>query len=141
MTDTFDLQRFVDAQGSGVYDCALAELRSGRKRSHWIWFVLPQIAGLGNSPQSIRFALSGPREARAYLAHPVLGPRLIECMEAIEVAPDIEALMGSPIDVMKLHSCASLFLLIDPREMAFHAVLARHYGWRLDAQTMALLAS
>ena len=82
MTDPFDLQRFVDAQ-HGVYDQALAEIRAGRKRSHWMWFVWPQRAGLGHSDMARRYAISGDDEARAYLAHPILGPRLTEITAAI----------------------------------------------------------
>jgi uncharacterized protein (DUF1810 family) len=82
--DPFDLQRFLDAQDDdGTYDRALAELRDGRKRTHWMWFVLPQVAGLGRSPTAQRFAVSGLDEAAAYLAHPVLGPRLVACCRAL----------------------------------------------------------
>ena len=110
MTDPFDLQRFVDAQ-QGVYDQALAEIRAGRKRSHWMWFVWPQRAGLGHSDMARRYAISGDDEARAYLAHPVLGPRLAEITAAITATASgdtAEAILG-PVDALKLRSSLELF--------------------------------
>src|SRR6201996_8343465 len=103
--DPFDLQRFVDAQeGGGAYSDALAELRDGRKRGHWIWFVFPQIAGLGSSPMSQAYAIGSLAEARAYLAHPVLGPRLRECCEALlatDPSQSAEQILGA-IDALKV---------------------------------------
>src|SRR6266513_756425 len=105
--DQFDLQRFVEAQ-AGVYEQACAELRSGRKRSHWMWYVFPQIQGLGSSAMSTRYAIRSLAEASAYLAHPVLGPRLIECAEAALSVRERTAhdIFGSPDD-RKLKSCAT----------------------------------
>ncbi|TQM62934.1 DUF1810 domain-containing protein [Humibacillus xanthopallidus] len=111
MTDPFDLERFVRAQeDSGTYEQALAELRAGRKRSHWMWFVLPQVAGLGHSATAQRYAVSGLDEARALLAHPVLGPRLIECARALEQLDehDPRKVLGD-IDAVKLRSSMTLF--------------------------------
>jgi uncharacterized protein (DUF1810 family) len=137
--DPFDLQRFVDAQDGGIYDGALAELRAGRKRGHWIWFVLPQIAGLGRSETSRHFALSGLDEARAYLAHPLLGPRLVECARALLDLPggDPVAVLGS-VDAQKLQSSMTLFDRAgdDP---VFGQVLAKYFGGRADEGTTSRL--
>ena len=140
--DPFDLQRFVDAQDAGgTYDAALAELRRGRKTSHWMWFVFPQLAGLGRSPTARRFALSGGDEARAYLAHPVLGPRLRECAQALTALPtaDPVAVLGS-VDAQKLRSSMTLFALVAPQEPVFGEVLGRCFGGEDDPSTTALLA-
>jgi uncharacterized protein (DUF1810 family) len=139
-TDAFDLQRFVDAQdGGGTYDRALAELRAGRKQGHWIWFVLPQIAGLGRSETSRHYALSGLEEARAYLAHPVLGPRLVQCARALLDLPggDPVAVLGS-IDAQKLQSSMTLFDRAgdDP---VFAQVLAKYFAGRADEGTTSRL--
>jgi uncharacterized protein (DUF1810 family) len=134
-----DLSRFVDAQASGVYEQALRELRAGRKQGHWIWFVLPQIAGLGRSATSQYYALSGLPEARDYLAHPVLGPRLVECAQALLDLPggDAVAVLG-PIDAVKLRSSMTLFSRAggDP---VFAAVLAKYFAGRPDQATLDLL--
>ena len=109
MSDRFDLQRFVEAQ-AGVYERVCAELRAGEKRSHWMWFIFPQIKGLGSSPMAVRFAISGLEEARAYLDHAVLGPRLRECT-GIVVGVEKRAvgdIFGYPDD-MKFHSSMTLF--------------------------------
>src|SRR6201996_4086916 len=115
--DPFDLQRFVDAQeGGGAYSDALAELRDGRKRGHWIWFVFPQIAGLGQSPTSRLYAIGSLPEARAYLAHPLLGPRLQEstaALLALDPSLSAERILGG-IDAMKLRSSMTLFARADP---------------------------
>ncbi|HET7799990.1 MAG TPA: DUF1810 domain-containing protein [Humibacillus xanthopallidus] len=111
MTDPFDLERFVRAQeASGTYDRALAELRDGRKLSHWMWFVFPQVAGLGRSATAQRYAVSGLPEARAYLAHPVLGRRLVECAQALDDLGerDPQQVLGD-IDAVKLCSSMTLF--------------------------------
>jgi uncharacterized protein (DUF1810 family) len=141
MSDRFDLARFVDAQDQGgTYEAALAELRAGRKTSHWMWFVFPQIAGLGRSPISRRFAIFSPEEARAYLAHPVLGPRLIESARTlIEGATDsAEEVLGG-IDALKLRSSMTLFARADPDEPVFAHVLDRYFGGQPDDATDQLL--
>lgn len=136
------LQRFLDAQeDAAIYARALGELRAGRKRSHWIWFVFPQIAGLGSSPMSRAYALGSLEEARAYLAHPLLGPRLRECCEALLAAPDeltTERILGG-IDTLKLRSSMTLFHHADPEEPLFPAVLARFYRGEPDPETDRLL--
>src|SRR3954470_3277102 len=109
--DPFDLERFVRAQDAGgTYTAALAELEEGRKRGHWIWFVLPQVAGLGRSQTAQRYAVSGLDEARAYLRHPVLAPRLHECVEALDAldTTDANRVLG-PVDAVKLRSSMTLF--------------------------------
>jgi uncharacterized protein (DUF1810 family) len=134
-----DLSRFVDAQDGGTYEQALRELRAGRKQGHWIWFVFPQIAGLGRSPTSQHYALSGLDEARAYLAHPVLGPRLVEAAQALLDLPgdDAVAVLG-PIDAVKLRSSMTLFSRAggDP---VFAAVLAKYFAGQDDEATLACL--
>ncbi|MBB5699908.1 DUF1810 domain-containing protein [Sphingomonas yantingensis] len=109
VTEGYDLERFVTAQ-AGVYPAALAELRAGEKRSHWMWFVFPQIAGLGRSAMAAAYAIGSIEEARAYLAHPVLGPRYLECVEALLMhrGRSAEAIMGT-VDAMKLRSSLTLF--------------------------------
>lgn len=121
--DSFDLDRFVRAQ-DGTFATALTEIRSGRKRSHWMWYVLPQIAGLGFSAMSQRYAIRSAAEARAYLAHPVLGPRLIECVEALLKVERRSAheIFGSPDD-LKLRSCATLFAQVTPPGSVFEQLL------------------
>ncbi|THJ66493.1 DUF1810 domain-containing protein [Arthrobacter echini] len=135
--DPYDLARFVDAQDAhNTYEQALTELRAGRKRGHWIWFVFPQIQGLGSSPTSVRYAISSLDEARAYLSHPVLGPRLLECVHALlnlEGNDPVEVLGG--IDARKLQSSMTLFNLAAPQELWFKAVLDRYYGGAEDLAT------
>ena len=132
---TFSLQRFVDAQ-SQTYDQALAELRAGHKRTHWMWFVFPQIAGLGRSGMAQRFAISGLDEARAYLAHPVLGRRLVESARALTAldTDDPAAVMG-PVDAMKLKSSMTLFAVAAPDEPVFREVLDHYFAGELDEET------
>ena len=135
------LQRFVDAQDeSGTYAAALAELSTGRKRSHWMWFVFPQIAGLGRSPTAQHFAITDLDEARAYLAHPILGPRLRECATALVGldATDPVAVLGS-IDAVKLRSSMTLFAHADPDEPLFRDVLARYFEGDEDPATLERL--
>lgn len=135
--DPLDLERFVDAQDmGGTYEHALAELRRGRKRSHWMWFVFPQIAGLGSSPMARRYGISSLVEAQAYLAHPVLGPRLLDCTRALLQTGAIraEAVFGS-IDAIKLRSSMTLFARADPDEPVFGQVLDRFYAGRVDPAT------
>jgi uncharacterized protein (DUF1810 family) len=141
MSDPYDLQRFVDAQDrGGTYDGALAELRDGRKTSHWMWFVFPQIAGLGSSPMAQRYAISSLDEARAYLAHPVLGDRLRESARALTGldtrSPD-EVLGG--IDAMKLRSSMTLFMRAAPDDPLFAQVLDQYFGGAADDATDARL--
>jgi uncharacterized protein (DUF1810 family) len=135
------LQRFVAAQDeSGTYAGALAELLTGRKRSHWMWFVFPQIAGLGRSPTAQFFAIADLEEARAYLAHPVLGPRLRECAAALAGldGTDPVAVLGD-IDATKLRSSMTLFAHADPDEPLFGTVLDKYYAGQEDDATLALL--
>jgi uncharacterized protein (DUF1810 family) len=136
---TADLSRFVDAQ-AGTYSQALAELRAGRKTGHWVWFVLPQVAGLGRSPTAQHYAISGLDEARAYLAHPVLGPRLVECAQALLDLPgdDAAAVLG-PVDAMKLRSSMTLFAHADPAQPVFRAVLERYFAGQEDEATTSRL--
>lgn len=137
MTDPHHLQRFLDAQDGGTYDRALAELRAGRKTSHWMWFVFPQIAGLGSSPMSQAYAIRSLDEARAYLEHPVLGPRLRESTEALLAADpgaSAEAILGG-IDAMKVRSSMTLFHRAAPDEQLFRDALARFYGGEADEET------
>jgi uncharacterized protein (DUF1810 family) len=138
MSDPFDLQRFVDAQRNS-YDQALAELREGSKRSHWMWFVFPQIAGLGRSPTAQHFAISGLEEARAYLAHPVLGTRLKECAHALlELGGrDAVAVLGS-IDAQKLRSSMTLFAAASD-DAVFRRVLDQYFAGNEDDATTSRL--
>jgi len=125
--DPYDLTRFVRAQERD-YDQALAELASGRKRSHWMWYVFPQFEGLGSSATSKRYAIKSIAEARAYLAHPILGPRLLECAEAVVRLEGRSAteIFGSPDD-LKLKSCATLFASLLPPGSVFDRLLAKYY--------------
>lgn len=139
--DPFDLERFVAAQAT-VYDTALAELRAGRKTTHWIWFVLPQLRGLGHSERARHYGLSGLAEARAFLAHPLLGPRLHECVAALLTLPGstAEAVLGE-VDALKLQSCSTLFAAAaDAPGSAFEATLDKYFRGRRDENTLALLA-
>ena len=137
--DPFDLERFVTAQAP-VFPAVLAELKAGQKRTHWMWFVFPQVAGLGFSAMSQRYAISGLAEARAYLNHPVLGPRLTECARIVagtegRTADDI----FGPVDAMKLRSSMTLFAAAAPEEPVFGDVLAKHFGAVPDDATLARL--
>lgn len=141
MDDPFDLDRFVAAQDADrTWDTALAELRAGRKRTHWMWFVLPQIAGLGSSRTAVHYAIASVTEARAYLGHPVLGARLREAARVVLDGPtdDATALLGS-IDAVKLRSSMTLFARAAPDEPVFPAVLDRFFGGREDEATLARL--
>jgi uncharacterized protein (DUF1810 family) len=131
------LQRFVKAQDSGdTYERALAELRAGRKASHWMWFVFPQIAGLGRSEMSRRYAIASASEARDYLAHPVLGPRLVACAEAVlgHDEASAEEILGG-IDAVKLRSSMTLFAAVAPEQPIFQRVLDRYFGGAPDEET------
>lgn len=135
MTDPFDLQRFVQAQ-EPVMPAVRAELRAGRKRTHWMWFVFPQVAGLGHSATARHFAIGSLDEARAYLAHPVLGPRLRECAGLVLGVEGRSAhdIFGSPDD-LKLHSSMTLFALAEPGAAEFRAVLDKYFGGVPDPLT------
>jgi uncharacterized protein (DUF1810 family) len=147
-----DLNRFVTAQDEGgTYERALAELRAGSKRSHWMWFVFPQVAGLGRSPTAQYYAISGVDEARAYLAHPVLGPRLVECAEALAALPthDAVSVLGG-VDAQKLRSSMTLFLRAaqtatenagEPRGAgaSFRVVLDQYFDGVEDPETIRRL--
>jgi uncharacterized protein (DUF1810 family) len=143
MSDRFDLQRFVDAQDQGgTYEAALAELRAGRKTSHWMWFVFPQVAGLGQSPISRRFAIGSLDEARAYLAHRVLGPRLTESARVLTEQPTSSAhqIFGG-VDALKLRSSMTLFHRADPDAPLFGQVLDQYFAGVADEATDRLLAA
>ena len=133
------LSRFVEAQDK-VYDQVLSELRSGRKTSHWMWFIFPQFAGLGSSDVSQFYAIKSMDEARAYLQHPILGPRLIECSEAVLSVKHRSAheIFGSPDD-MKLKSCMTLFANISPAGSVFEKVLDQYYNGERDSRTLRLI--
>lgn len=139
--DLDDLARFVDAQ-EGVIDAVRAELRAGRKRSHWMWFVFPQLKGLGLSATAQHYGIASLDEARAFLAHPVLGPRLRECCALMLAVPRRSAheILGSPDD-LKFRSCLTLFALAAPEEPVFRAGLGRFYQGQPDPRTQALCSS
>ena len=137
-----NLERFVAAQDAGgTYDQALREVRAGLKRSHWMWFVFPQIAGLGASAMAVRYAIASLDEARAYLAHPVLGPRYRACVAALAALPAANAqkVFGG-IDAMKLRSSLTLFARADPADMALRAALDRWFAGEEDPATVARIA-
>ena len=138
-TDAHDLRRFVDAQ-HGIYECALSEIRQGQKSSHWMWFIFPQYAGLGSSSTSQRYALKSVAEADAYLKHPVLGPRLLECAQALLriEGRSAQQIFGSPDD-MKLHSSVTLFAHISPAGSVFECVLDKYFRGARDAKTLQLI--
>jgi uncharacterized protein (DUF1810 family) len=137
--DPFDLDRFVQAQARS-YAQALAEIRAGRKESHWMWYVFPQLAGLGSSPAARRYAIGNLDEAAAYLNHPVLGARLVECAEALL---DLEGLTAHDVfgwpDELKLRSSATLFALASPPGSMFARVIDKYFGGRADPNTLRLL--
>lgn len=136
----FRLERFVAAQ-EGMYDIALAEVRSGRKLNHWMWFIFPQIGGLGHSFMAQHYAISGLKEAQAYLAHPVLGPRLLEISEALLAVGGTAASIFGHTDAMKLRSCMTLFREADPDQAVFRKVLDRFFEGAPDPLTLGILAS
>jgi uncharacterized protein (DUF1810 family) len=137
----FDLDRFVDAQAAW-YATALEELRAGRKRTHWIWFVFPQLAGLGRSEASRKYGISGIAEARAYLAHPLLGPRLLEAVEAMlgHRGATAQSILGD-LDAMKFRSCLTLFARARPTERVITSALEYFFPQGEDAKTVQLLAA
>ncbi len=137
--DPHDLDRFVQSQ-QGEYDQALSEIKSGQKRSHWMWYIFPQFEGLGTRPMARRYAIKSVAEATAYLRHPVLGPRLAECAEAALGVEGRSAgeIFGFPDD-MKLRSCATLFACVSPGGSVFQRVLDRYFQGQPDRQTLGLL--
>jgi len=139
MTDTFNLARFVEAQDN-YYDTALAEMHAGQKWSHWIWFIFPQLKGLGSSANAEYYGLSGLEEARAYLAHPVLGPRLREAVSAMLPHSDAAAVLGR-LDAMKFRSCLTLFARAAPDEPLFAEALQRFFAGEPDGRTLQMLGN
>ena len=139
MSDPYDLQRFVDAQNP-VYDRVRAELQEGRKRSHWMWFIFPQIAGLGSSPLARRFAISSLSEAAAYLQHPVLGPRLAECTGLVNLIEgrSIEQIFGYPDD-LKFRSSMTLFARASADNQVFLDALQKYFNGEFDPATLERL--
>jgi uncharacterized protein (DUF1810 family) len=137
--DSFQLSRFVCAQ-QDVFEQALAEIRSGKKRTHWMWYIFPQIDGLAFSSTSKYYAIKSIEEAKAYLNHPVLGPRLLECAEAVVRVEGRSAtdIFGSPDD-MKLRSCATLFACVAPPASVFDRLLTKYYHGERDGKTLRLL--
>lgn len=140
MTDRFGLDRFIEAQ-AGIYDTALSELTRGRKMTHWMWFVFPELAGLGMSAMAQRFAISGKAEATAYLAHPLLGARLLECTHAVNAVSGRTAheIFGRPDD-LKFRSSMTLFEVTAAEPAPFRAAIERFFDGEPDDRTLALLA-
>jgi uncharacterized protein (DUF1810 family) len=137
MSDKFNLQRFVEAQ-AGVWGQVCSELHAGQKRSHWMWFVFPQIRGLGSSEMAVRYGISGAEEARAYLDHPVLGPRLRDCAGLVVglEGRSLEEIFGYP-DNLKFHSSMTLFAEVEgPSERVFHKALKKYFGGKTDQATL-----
>jgi len=139
MADDHDLDRFLKAQ-EDTYDTALDELRSGRKRSHWIWFIFPQLAGLGQSPTAQFYGIKSLEEAAAYLRHPILGGRLHECLKVLQTLEEVSAdhVFGE-LDAMKFRSSLTLFAEADPADPIIEAALDRWFGGRKDDKTLQLL--
>jgi uncharacterized protein (DUF1810 family) len=139
--DPYDLARFVEAQ-KATYEAALAELRAGNKRSHWIWYILPQVQGLGSSQMSARYAIKSLAEARAYLEHPVLGARLRACVATMNAHAGLSAsdVLGQ-LDAQKFRSCLTLFARAATAESIFAQALDKYFSGKPDAATLAILAS
>lgn len=139
MTDVYNLHRFLDAQ-QPVYDAVLDELRAGRKSSHWIWFIFPQIAGLGRSGTAQQFAIGSLDEAKAYLQHPILGPRLRACTQLVlnVEGRSAEEIFGYP-DYLKFRSCLTLFLTAAPDNTLFNAALLKYFHGKPDQLTLDIL--
>lgn len=137
--DPYNLQRFVDAQ-EPVFDEVCSELRDGRKRSHWMWFIFPQIRGLGYSSMSLKYSIASLPEAEAYLNHPILGPRLRECTRLVNRVEgrSIEEIFGSP-DNMKFRSCLTLFAQATPENQVFRDALEKYFGGEFDPLTLERL--
>ncbi len=139
--DPFDLSRFVSAQ-SKRYSCALAELRAGKKQTHWMWYVLPQLRGLGSSSQAIFYGICSEQEAEAYLAHAILGPRLRECVAAMNTLDGLSAVQVlGEIDAAKFRSCLTLFRFVDPRDVAFCEALDKFFAGLPDEASLDLLSA
>jgi uncharacterized protein (DUF1810 family) len=138
--DRYDLRRFLDAQDR-VYDTVVGELRNGAKRSHWIWFIFPQLRGLGHSPAAVRYGIASLEEARAYLAHDILGPRLRECTRLVAAIDGRSAddIFGWP-DNLKVRSSMTLFAHATDDNADFHAVLEKFYGGEEDRVTVELMS-
>jgi uncharacterized protein (DUF1810 family) len=141
MEDPYQLRRFADAQNlDGIYETVVAELRTGRKAGHWIWFIFPQVAGLGSSSMSRQFGISSVAEAQAYLRHPVLGPRLTECTRILtEIKGKSATEILGAIDAMKLRSSMTLFMSAAPEEPLFREVLAQYFHGSADQETVVRL--
>jgi uncharacterized protein (DUF1810 family) len=137
--DPFNLSRFVEAQAKN-YSRALAELRAGRKQTHWIWYVLPQLRGLGTSSMAVFYGIGSAQEAEAYLAHPVLGPRLKECVTAMNALEGLSAVQVlDQIDAAKFRSCLTLFRTVDPKDHDFSEALGKFFAGIPDEKSLALL--
>ena len=139
MSDPYDLQRFLDAQAR-VIDQVRAELRAGSKQSHWMWFIFPQLRGLGSSSMAERYGISSREEAEAYVAHPVLGPRLRECTELVNAVQNasIEEILGYPDD-LKFRSSMTLFSAVTNDDAVFRLALQKYFNGKPDAKTLAKL--
>ena len=140
-SDKYELNRFVAAQALH-YSVALQELRQGKKESHWMWFIFPQVAGIGYSEISRHFAINSTSEASAYLMHPLLGQRLVECCEAVLAIESRTAheIFGSPDD-MKLHACATLFSYVSPTGNIFDRIIVKYFGGKKHMKTISLIES
>jgi len=139
--DPFDLGRFLEAQEEG-YRAVVAEIKGGRKRTHWMWYIFPQIEGLAVSSMSRRYSIKGVEEARAYLGHPVLGARLLECAQAVVDVQgrSIAEIFGFPDD-LKLRSCATLFASVSPPGSVFTRILEKYYGGVADDKTLRIVGA
>ena len=139
MSDPFHLQRFLDAQAE-VYDDVLSELRAGQKRTHWMWFIFPQIAGLGSSPTAVHFAIKSRAEAEAYLEHPIVGPRLRDCTQLVNAIDgrSIHQIFGYPDD-LKFHSSMTLFANVTKDNQVFQQALQKYFNAELDRSTLERL--
>ena len=137
--DPHDLARFIEAQ-AGIYETALAELRAGHKHTHWMWFIFPQVKGLGSSWNSTYYGIGSSAEARAYLEHPVLGGRLVECTAALLEHDGVSAaaIMG-PVDALKLRSSLTLFSAVSSAGSVFHRGLELFFGGEPDERTLAIV--
>lgn len=139
-TDSFDLDRFVHAQENGVYETALKELRGGRKHCHWMWFIFPQLKGLGYSNDANYYGISGKQEALSYLKHPLIGSRLVNCTKVVNsfVNKSVYDVFPHP-DELKFFSCMTLFAEVSPLESAFHIALSKYFSGKKDESTIRLL--
>jgi uncharacterized protein (DUF1810 family) len=139
--DPFNLDRFIQAQAND-YACAVAELRAGKKVTHWIWYVLPQLRGLGTSSRATFYSIGSADEAQAYLAHPVLGARLVESVAAMNALDGRSAVQVlGPVDAAKFNSCLTLFLFVEPQHAVLRTALDKYFAGVQDARTLALLGT